>query len=133
MSRLFSIYHPYSFSGWTSFNSWCSIFELLFQIQMYPTKPINNEYVYNVFIKNNTLHSFRSSKIDKFIKNDTNYLLFSNEYDAYRPLLTVTLYEDTIWIQLTTRYSAYLSGLEMNECLTHLQQSYAEYKNNLIT
>lgn len=97
-NTFFKIYHPYSS------NRLYTILELLFNIKMYSNKSTNEDYVYNVFIKDNVLYTHSSNEITKFIKNNCSYLIYSDNYskDIEKPLMQVNIYENEIHIKLTS-------------------------------
>ena len=114
---LFTIYHPPY-----------SICDHFFGIPMRP-KPIDdNTYVYNVYIQNNIIHTYMSCKITVFLKNLTEYKIYSDDYSKDRPLLHVSIYDDIIQITLTTWYNTvYTKKGEMDHILRILQDAYNEY------
>ena len=124
MSKLFEIYHPYS-SNW-----WYTMTEFILNIQMYPEEPTEH-HIYDVIIQNDIIYTHRVNKINKFIKNSTQYIIYSNDYSKYKPLLTATIYEDELFIKLTEIYCITFTGNEMDICLKKLQTSYDEYKKYL--
>ena len=123
-NKLLSIYHPFSS------NRFYGVISLLFGINLFPAKPIDNKNTYDVYIKDNILYTHTINVIDLFLKNDSIYKIYSKNYSDYKPILEIFIYEDQIVGNLTSLYSFSVKGDYMYKFLNNIEIAYNQYKNS---
>lgn len=108
--------------------------ELRLGIPMYPTYPIGNEHLHDIYIINDMIHTHISQKITRFIRNQCEYKIFSDAYvESRSPLLHVTIHEDEINIKLSTLYNVNITKKDKIEyILSKLEHAYNNYKQYIM-
>ncbi len=124
---LFSIDHPY-----TSGTSGC----LLTRLRLFGCLPLSGENMYDVYVVDNFIHSFRSDTIISFLKNEHSYNIYVKDFGNSRygnsgygkmPVLSVLIYETQINISYTNWYNLSLTGEKMTTFLRNIENCYTKF------
>lgn len=111
----------------------CSAYDLCFTyfntiFNMYPNFEVEKKNIHKVFIKDNILFTDITNKIDKFIRNNSSYKLYSNKYDDTKPILDILIYDDEIQVSYKGIYKGIYKNDYMKIFLKKMEYAYENYK-----